>query len=97
MGRHVNSELEPGVDTTWGTHPADERVCEALSSRRPYMRTTENHQKSSRINDLENEPGHVWRLPEVSGVTSDQATQQTKGFSTNKGQMLLDKQRLFVE
>ena len=37
----------------------------------PHMRTPEIHQKSSKINDLENEPGHVWRLPKVSGVTRD--------------------------
>ena len=37
----------------------------------PDMRTPEIHQKSSKINDLENEPGHVWRLPMVSGVTRD--------------------------
>ena len=52
---------------TWGTHPADERGCEALSS----PENTEIHQKSSKINDLENEPGHVRRLPGVLGVTSD--------------------------
>ena len=37
----------------------------------PHLRTPEIHQKSSEINDLENEPGHVWLLPEVSGVTRD--------------------------
>ena len=52
---------------TWATHPADERGCEALSS----IRTREIHQKSSEINDLEIEPGHVGRLPNVSGVTRD--------------------------
>ena len=41
--------------TTWGTHPADERGCEALSSTESHMRTPEIHQKSSKINDLENE------------------------------------------
>ena len=30
-----------------------------------------NPPKSSKINDLENEPGHVWRRPKVSGVTRD--------------------------
>ena len=37
----------------------------------PHMRTPEIHQKSSEIDDLENEPGHVWRLTEVSGFTRD--------------------------
>ena len=37
----------------------------------PHLRTPEIHQKSSEIDDLENEPGHVWRLPRVSGVTGD--------------------------
>ena len=37
----------------------------------PYMRTQEIHQKSTEHNDLENEPGHVWKSPVVSGVTRD--------------------------
>ena len=56
---------------TWGTHPADERGCEALSSRGPHMRTPYIHQRLSEINDLENEPGHAWRLPKVSGAIRD--------------------------
>ena len=67
----MTTPLSKWQDTTWGTHPADEKGCEALSSRGPHMRTPEIHQKSSKINDLENEPGHVWRLPGVSGVTRD--------------------------
>ena len=38
----------------------------------PHMRTTEIHQKSSEINDLENEPSHEWRLHKVSRVTRDE-------------------------
>ena len=34
-------------------------------------RTPEIHQKSSKINDLDNEPGHAWRLPTVSRATRD--------------------------
>ena len=56
---------------TWDTHPADESGCEALSSRGHHMRTPEMHQKSSKINDLENEPGHVLKLPEVSRDTRE--------------------------
>ena len=37
----------------------------------PHLTIPEIDQKSSRINDLENEPGHVWRLIGVSGVTRD--------------------------
>ena len=33
---------------TWGTHPADGRGCEALSSSVPHMRTPAFHQKSSK-------------------------------------------------
>ena len=64
----VRSTLLQG---TWGTHPADDRGCEALSSRGPHMRTPETHRKSSKINDLENVPEHVLRLPKVSGITRD--------------------------
>ena len=32
-------------------------------------RTPEIHKTSSEINDLEHEPGHIWRLPVVSGFT----------------------------
>ena len=38
----------------------------------PHVRTPEIHQKSSKIDDFENEPGHVWRLPRVSRVTRNQ-------------------------
>ena len=47
-----------------------ERECEALSYREPHMRTPEI-KKSSEINDLENELGNVWGLPEISGTTRD--------------------------
>ena len=48
---HQRSDSEPGVDTvgTWGAHiahPADERGCEAVSSRELHMRTLEINQKS---------------------------------------------------
>ena len=38
---------------------------------RKKLRTPEIHQKSSKIRFLQNEPEHVWRLPEVLRVTSD--------------------------
>ena len=59
------------VFETWGTHPADENRGEALSSRGLHMRTPDIHQKSSKNNDLENEPEHIWRLPNASRVTRD--------------------------
>ena len=65
MRGHIN------VSDTWGTHPADERGCEALSFMGHHMKTPEIHQKSSNNYDLENETGDVWRLPKVSGVTRD--------------------------
>ena len=40
----------------------------------PHMRTRETHEKSCKINDLENEPGHAWRLlryHESPGITFD--------------------------
>ena len=52
---------------TWGTHTADERGCEALSSHE----NTRNPPEIIKITDLENEPEHVWRLPEVSRLTRD--------------------------
>ena len=38
----------------------------------PHMRTRQIHLKTTKINDLENEPRHVWRLPKVSGITKDE-------------------------
>ena len=60
-----------GRGPTWGTHLADRRGCEELRSGGPHMRSSEIQQKSSKINDPENEPRHVWRLPNVLGVTRD--------------------------
>ena len=62
---------DPLISETWDTHPADETGCEALSSKVNHRNPQEIHKKSSEINDLENEPGHVWRLPKVSRVTMD--------------------------
>ena len=47
----------------------DEREYQKLSIKhKKNMRTPEIQQKSSEINDSDNEPRHIWRLPGVSGV-----------------------------
>ena len=52
---------------TWGTHPVDERVCEALSS----LENKTNRQEIMRTNVCENEPRHVWRPVKTSRITRD--------------------------
>ena len=51
---------------TWGTHPADEGG-EALFS----AENTRNHLEIMKINVNRNEPGHVGRLVEASGMIRD--------------------------
>ena len=53
---------------TWGTPLAKERGCESLSSHENTRKPSEINKKN---NDIENEPGHVWRLPDVLGLTRD--------------------------
>ena len=52
---------------TWGTHLADEKECEALFS----AENTRNLQEIMKIYVSRNEPGHVGRLVEASGIIRD--------------------------
>ena len=52
---------------TWGTHSADERGCEALSS----PEDTRNRPELMKNNARGNEPRHVWTLVKASGIIRD--------------------------
>ena len=84
MSRHTRTLVDrntvPGMPgyspkeeiRTWGTHPADERGCEALSSlghlMTSHMDTQTLHLKT---NVLVNEPEHLGRVVKALGIAKD--------------------------
>ena len=55
------------VFNTWGTHPADEKGCESLSSHE-NIRNPGIHYET---NVFENEPGHILRSEAAFGIIRD--------------------------
>ena len=67
-GEGVRSTLLQGNTST----SVDEREHQKYTTNHEKkLKTQEIQQKSSEINDLENEPRQVWRLHGVSGVPRD--------------------------